>query len=64
MRYNKTAVDDLMHPETRKVTILRDPMANFMSSWKLRAKIIIFLMCEKKYYPGSIVLSWTNERNA
>lgn len=34
MRYNKTAVDHLMHPETRKVTILRDPMANFMSSWK------------------------------
>ena len=31
MRYNKTAIDDLMHPQTRKVTILRDPMDNFMS---------------------------------
>lgn len=34
MRYNKTAIDKLMHPETRKVSILRDPVANFMSSWK------------------------------
>jgi len=34
MRYNRTAVDRLMHSETRKVTILRDPMDNFMSSWK------------------------------
>jgi len=25
MRYNKTAIDDLMHPNVRKVSILRDP---------------------------------------
>lgn len=34
MRYNKTAVDNVMHEDTFKITILRDPMTNFMSSWK------------------------------
>ena len=33
-RYNRTAIDNLMHPSTFKVTILRDPLDNFLSSWK------------------------------
>ena len=33
-RYNKTAIDNVMHPSTFKVSILRDPLDNFMSSWK------------------------------
>ena len=34
MRYNKTAVDAIMHPKTKKISILRDPTTNFISSWK------------------------------
>ena len=34
MRYNKTAVDNVMHPDSFKLTILRDPLTNFVSSWK------------------------------
>jgi len=34
MRYNKTAVDKLMHPKTKKISILREPKTNFISSWK------------------------------
>jgi len=38
MRYNKTAINMLMHPDHKKITILRDPFENFISSWR--------------YYPG------------
>ena len=31
--YNKTAIDSLMHEDTFKLTILRDPVENFKSSW-------------------------------
>lgn len=33
-RYNRTAVDRVMKKDVFKVSILRDPLANFMSSWK------------------------------
>lgn len=34
MKYNRTAIDRLMQLNTFKISILRDPLANFMSSWK------------------------------
>ena len=34
MKYNRTAVDELMQPDTFKVSILRDPVENFISSWR------------------------------
>ena len=34
MRYNKTAVDQLMHPNHKKITILREPTTYFISSWR------------------------------
>jgi len=34
MRYNRTAVDRVMKKDVFKVSILRDPLSNFMSSWK------------------------------
>ena len=33
MKYNKTAVDTIMHPEAKKISILRHPIAHFRSSW-------------------------------
>ena len=38
--YNKTAVDSLMHDNTVKLTILRDPLDNFQSSWSYYSKLI------------------------
>lgn len=34
MRYNKTAVDMVMQPDTKKISILRNPLDNFVSSWR------------------------------
>ena len=34
LRYNRTAVDRVMKKDVFKVSILRDPLSNFMSSWK------------------------------
>lgn len=34
MRYNKTAVDIVMQPDTKKISILRNPLDNFVSSWR------------------------------
>jgi len=34
MKYNQTAVNELMQPDTFKVSILRDPVENFISSWR------------------------------
>ena len=34
MRYNKTAVEMVMKPDTKKITILRNPLDNFISSWR------------------------------
>ena len=33
-RYNKTAIDNVMHPETFKISILRHPYDNFISAWR------------------------------
>ena len=33
-RYNKTAIDNVMHPETFKISILRNPYDNFISAWR------------------------------
>ena len=34
MRYNRTAVEMVMKPDTKKISILRDPLTNFVSSWR------------------------------
>ena len=39
MRYNKTAVDDVMNDEVKKISILRDPAENFVSSWRYYSKL-------------------------
>ena len=39
MRYNKTAVDEVMNDEVKKISILRDPAENFVSSWRYYSKL-------------------------
>ena len=40
MIYNESAIDSLMHKDTKKVTILREPMENFRSSWIYYSELI------------------------
>ena len=39
MRYNKTAVSEVMNDEVKKISILRDPSENFISSWRYYSKL-------------------------
>ena len=33
LKFNKSAIDLIMHPEVKKISILRHPVAHFRSSW-------------------------------
>ena len=39
MRYNKTAINEVMHKDMKKISILRDPVDNFISSWRYYSKL-------------------------